>query len=403
MIKSKDAFPVYSIFPGKKFYSFATSFGFYDKRDDISDLVGQKKYRERYEQFKQEIIKLLPAPSVEFDDKEMRIDFIGFSFGDYYLTDIIDNLREREQFSWLHPIGHYQTLISRAHQTREKKELIEKAEAFYEKQVNPLRLKLDDCQDLVTTNFVVSEAHEDLSPKRFLIENLFYLKKQGYDTLFMEHLFNDTMQTELEHYMNSASDAEMPPSLKARLQGLDKGHLFNIQQLGILDKYNVQPSSRQYTYTNLVMAAKKAGIRVIGIDSSLSYEMQKVGIGSTQLDLPKRIRIFNYKASSIIDEEVQSGRCKKWVALMGNTHAEQYAGYSGVAQIQGAQTVLITDNYLKPPEHATINNNSWIAVDENNSLQYSFSIETHPATTLSFAVLGKEIVNENDNASTFKV
>ena len=53
-----------------------------------------------------------------------------------------------------------------------------------EKQRRPLAELLDG-------NFCLGEDHEEISPKRFLIENMSTFRERGFSVLFMEHLAAD--------------------------------------------------------------------------------------------------------------------------------------------------------------------------------------------------------------------
>ncbi|WP_019215800.1 membrane-targeted effector domain-containing toxin [Legionella tunisiensis] len=343
--------PVYSIHPSGKFYNWKTAFGFDHRKDDVRELVIKEKYQKRYQKFKEEILTALPG-HIEYDNELMRIDIVGFSPDDYHLLAIFDKLQK--QFPWLHELSHYQTLASRHLQAMQKKELEAKSLSFFSTDdstnnntsncATKSRSKVMHFSELWKNNLVISEAHEYICSKKFIIKNLHHFKAEGYDTLFLEHIFNDTMQIELDNYMQSPPDADMSPLLQDYLNTLDRGHLFNSQQQ-FLRKNGINPAEVKYTFTNLVIAVKKAGIRIVGLNTSLSYAMQKVGIDSVQEDTPQRIRVFNFKANSIVEQELIAGRTKKWLALMGNTHAEQFEGYPGVSQLQGAQTIIMIDNF----------------------------------------------------------
>ncbi|VEG91756.1 membrane-targeted effector domain-containing toxin [Legionella spiritensis] len=387
--------PVYSIHPGGKFYNWKTPFGFDHSKDDVRELVVRQKYQERYEKFKEEIRKALPG-HIEYDDTQMRIDIIGFSPGDYYLVAAINKLQEK--FPWLHELSHYQTPHSRTVQSKIKQYLDSNSSTFFTANSNNNNNSIDkprpegiNFDDLWKNNLVVSEAHEYICSKKFIIENLPYFKAQGYDTLFLEHLFTDTMQNELDNFMRAPPDADMPPLLQEYLRNLDRGHMFNPPQQQFLRDNGINPAEVKYTFTNLIIAAKKAGIRVVGLDTSVSYKMQEVGANSEQKDLSKRIRIFNYEANSIILNEVQSGKTKKWLALMGNTHAEQFEGYPGVSQLQAAQTVVVSDRFSRESEQPTLEKDVKLPADaeERNYIYGAFLIEAHPDCRLDIPYLSQ--------------
>lgn len=142
------------------------------------------------------------------------------------------------------------------------------------------------------------EWHND--PKQFLIDHMEHIKSCGVKILFMEHLMYDTMQIFLDKYFTDGKDAEMPLPLAAYLRSLDVG--FDLEE-------------SDYNFTALVEAAKKHGVRVVGIDTSLSYEAGHSMYGSSGVD---RYLGMNHAAKEIIDYE--AGLTEKFIALMGNYH-----------------------------------------------------------------------------------
>ena len=112
-------------------------------------------------------------------------------------------------------------------------------------------------QSLLTehTGLLIGEAHNDHMPKTVLIDNMKLLKQNGVDILFMEHLFYDTIQKDLDAY-NSNPKASMPRILEAYLDSLDAG--FRVDS--------------QSGYRALISAAHKNGIRVVALDTAASYK-----------------------------------------------------------------------------------------------------------------------------------
>lgn len=112
----------------------------------------------------------------------------------------------------------------------------------------------------------IGEMHHDEAPKKVLIENMSTLKNQGVTTLYLEHLhYNTTTQKLLDKYMKSKKE-EMPGYLKELLASMDCG----------FDLYGKDGS-----FTSLVIAAKKAGIRIVAIDTAMSYSCgtdRKMGV-----------------------------------------------------------------------------------------------------------------------------
>ncbi len=142
------------------------------------------------------------------------------------------------------------------------------------------------------------ELHNN--PKDFLIDLMGHMKTCGVKLLFMEHLMYDTMQLFLDQYFSDKPNAKMPVPLAAYLQNLDRG--FNLKK-------------SPYNFTALVKAAKMHGIRIVGIDTSLSYEAGYDSFGSGGIN---RYLAMNHVAKKIIEWE--AGWTTKYIALMGIFH-----------------------------------------------------------------------------------
>lgn len=186
---------------------------------------------------------------------------------------------------------------------------------------------LKEAEDLKKSSFIIGEAHQHISSKRFLIENMKMLKKEGFEILFMEHFFYDTDQNDLDKFFQT-KDAPLSGTLQARLREMERHQLIIGEEVV------------KYSFTDVLYAAREAGIRVVGIDVSTTYKAQKIGYDNEQLD-DKRQRYMNYTAHEIIKKEAGSG--EKWCALMGNTHVHSFKNVPGVAELTGARSVQIFD------------------------------------------------------------
>lgn len=164
--------------------------------------------------------------------------------------------------------------------------------------------------------------HCDFSPKAHLIKQMEELYELGVRTLYLEHVFYDTM------YESLAENRKVAPHIELYLQGLDSGQ-------GV--------KSPTYTYSNLVRKAHEVGMRVVPIDTSVSYacgNSRKYGIKSRD----DRIIGMNFVATRIIEEEQKRDGAGKYVALMGIAHvAEHVEGVPGVSELLGVPSVVMTD------------------------------------------------------------
>ncbi|MGY2373839.1 membrane-targeted effector domain-containing toxin [Pseudomonas sp. SDO524_S393] len=187
---------------------------------------------------------------------------------------------------------------------------------------------------------VIGEAHSARASKRLLIDNFKHLKKQGVKTLYMEHLLTDLHQAALETYQRTL---KMPPILENYLLGMDAGHMPRYQG----------PDS----FTQVVKAANKHGIRIRALDCTASYHIK--GLSGDN----NRARLFSYFANQMISSDQQALGPHKWVAFMGSAHTDMYVGVPGIAQLQDAVSLHVRDTtpQLAKPLHSA----GWQSVDDS--------------------------------------
>ncbi|QMT60065.1 hypothetical protein [Legionella sp. PC997] len=179
----------------------------------------------------------------------------------------------------------------------------------------------------------LGEIHHHKFPKKFLIGNLEYFKQLGIKTLFFEFLFYDRHQQLLDAYFHSTSD-ELPPELAAYLyfKDLASGCGFS-------------------GYTDIVKAAKKAGIRIVALDS---YPAILSCIKSFQMkyldgDEQFRIHSFNGNAAKIIEKENNK---EPYLAFLGFDHSyigenSRYKNIKSVAELlPNTCSVFLTDGQV---------------------------------------------------------
>jgi len=172
--------------------------------------------------------------------------------------------------------------------------------------------------------FCIGEYHDKCEPKKYLIENMSKLKEAGVKTLYLEHLFYDSMQEVLDDTL-ARKDKQLPKYMENYLAIMDSG--FQI------------PDTR-YGYLELVKSALNKGIRVVGIDTTGSYlcgSHRKKGVVSSK----DRYQGMNYIASLIMQHEQQKGEAGKFVALMGKFHTLTEEGVPGVAEIMHVPAVSV--------------------------------------------------------------
>ncbi|PVZ12407.1 MULTISPECIES: membrane-targeted effector domain-containing toxin [unclassified Pseudomonas] len=167
---------------------------------------------------------------------------------------------------------------------------------------------------------VIGEAHWARAPKQLLVEQMDRFAKEGVETLYMEHLLSDAHQADLDHFTQTG---DMPAKLRRYLEVLDQGQ-------------RTDPKG-QYTFTAVIKAAQKSGIRVRALDCAASY---RVHINPFDDSQTLRQQLMNYYAHQVITSEPEAG---KWVALMGNSHSDNYLGVPGVADLEGVPSIRAED------------------------------------------------------------
>ena len=189
------------------------------------------------------------------------------------------------------------------------------------------------------SGLVIGEAHVHQSSKQFLIKHMKLLKKEGIKTLYVEHLLTDLHQAELE---TLHSTLKMPDNLKRYLKAQDAGHMSNY--------------TGPHTYTRVVKAANKMGIRVRALDCTASYHVKRM------YGTKARINLFNYFANEVIKADQAAQGPHKWVAFMGDTHCDMYLGVPGIAQLQDAVSLRVRD--VHPSEALPLHRTGWEFVEE---------------------------------------
>ncbi len=248
-------------------------------------------------------------------------------------------------------------------QTRQR--LSEKAELFFSELTLPSRSLP---ANLATTSretlfierlyqqrlgLVIGEAHSSRSSKRLLIDTFKHLKKQGVKTLYIEHLLTDLHQAALDTYQ---STLKMPAILENYLLGLDAGHM---------PRYHGPD-----TFTHVVKAANKYGMRIRALDCTASYHVKGLS------EVNNRTRLFSYFANQVINADQRAVGPHKWVAFVGSTHTDMYRGVPGVATLQDAVSLHVRDT--APPLAKPLHSGGWEVIDEGHgvALRSDFRIKT---------------------------
>src|SRR3989338_5385536 len=195
--------------------------------------------------------------------------------------------------------------------------------------------RVREWRDLLDGNFVLGENHEDISPKKFLIQNMRLLKDRGYDILFMEHLTQAEHQRLLDAYCNAD---EMQKELELYLNDLNEGHMNEDFR-----ESTYREQKGEFNFRTIVEGAKAAGIKVVALEVDIkSYRFRHTGN-------QERMIHFNSQVCDVVFSEEERfleihGRKPKWLALVGNTHLNTYCDIPGIFEIiEGVQDISIID------------------------------------------------------------
>ena len=172
---------------------------------------------------------------------------------------------------------------------------------------------------------VIGESHSSVASNQFLIDNMALLAKQHVTTLYIEHLLTDLHQVDLDIF---ASTGRMPSRLRSYVEDLDWGHLTD--------------STGTYTFENLVKTANRFNMRIRAIDCMSSYRIA----GLPDADGATRLKMMNFFAHSIIAADKPALGAGKWIALVGNAHANTFKGIAGVAELEEVIGLRVQD--VKP-------------------------------------------------------
>lgn len=179
-----------------------------------------------------------------------------------------------------------------------------------------------------SNGLVIGETHASVGSKRLLIDNMAELKKQKVKVLYLEHFTTDFQQASLDEFNRTGN---MPADLERFVTGQDIGH-------------GTDPT-RHYTFKNVLLEAQKNGIRVQSIDCYVSYHQYWRKAPSAVI----RQQMMNYYAHLVIEADQSARGAGKWIALMGNTHANLFEGVPGVSEMQGAIGMRVEEVRIGEP------------------------------------------------------
>ncbi|UZJ60101.1 membrane-targeted effector domain-containing toxin [Pseudomonas sp. KU26590] len=174
-----------------------------------------------------------------------------------------------------------------------------------------------------TSGVVIGESHSALASKRFILDNMEHLVRQDVKTLYMEHLLTDLHQADLDRF---AETGLMSKRLLHDLKRMDK--TFRTDPTGV------------YSFERLVVQAKRHGIEIRAIDCAAGYFIRHLPTHSNTT----RQQVFSYFASRTIHKHQQVMGPHKWMALVGETHANTFKNsVPGIAELEQGIGVRVMD------------------------------------------------------------
>lgn len=184
-----------------------------------------------------------------------------------------------------------------------------------------------------SNGLVIGEVHSSIGSKRLLIDHMAQLAKQQVQVLYFEHLLTDFHQADLDIFNRTG---KLSPALKLYVRDLDEGHGTD--------------TDKRYTFIAVLREAQKHRVRVQAIDCMASYRQ-------AWLQPPKepvRQQMMNYYADRVIRADQAARGPTRWVALVGNSHANTYKGVPGLAELEGAIGLRVEDVPKGQPDYVSI-------------------------------------------------
>ena len=161
---------------------------------------------------------------------------------------------------------------------------------------------------------VVSESQSRVASLYILIKHMPKLARQGVKTLYLNRLFNELHQLDLDAY---ASSGEPSANLKAYLQEMDSQLPVNYNTLALLD------------------AAKAAGVRVQATGGLANYRSFSVAVDEQMAK--------NFLTSEIIRLNQLKHGVGKWIVLTEAQNTNTFRGVAGISEINGGTSLRIEE------------------------------------------------------------
>lgn len=228
---------------------------------------------------------------------------------------------------------------------------------------------------------VVGEVHSSLGSKRLLIDNMAQLAKHQVRVLYLEHMLSDFHQADLDTFNRTG---QLSQALKDYVQKLDEGHATD--------------ADKRYTFLEVLRAAQKHRLRIQAIDCMASYRQAWLHPPSQ----PVRQQMMNYYADRIIRADQAARGPNRWVALVGNSHANTYRGVPGLAELEGAIGLRVEDVPAGQPDHLGIDPGRSAVISGIQAVQVKSDLRLLAAVGKPATVPDLSISLRNVGAFTFR-
>lgn len=283
-----------------------------------------EKYVKLKKYFQEKIVALgLEDPLIYFDDEALRVD-VGYTLKEFqaFFPDFSLIIESHIHQDYLARLKKERARLSDAAEVEFKSVPVSRkklriGEAFSE--AGFIEACLKEFQ-----GFVLGEMHHEKSAKQFLIDNMAKLKSQGVTTIYIEHLMAERHQGLIDAYLKSSEDSPMPKELEIYLACLDKER------------------GTDANFIQLVKAVKKAGMRLIAIDTDASY---RTGVAFEVGQLSAKSRSDRYKVLNMQMVELfrKHDDQKKYVVFVGSGHVATCEGVPGISDLMECPNLVVYD------------------------------------------------------------
>jgi len=222
----------------------------------------------------------------------------------------------------------------------------EKIKELKEKEKSTSKTRRSEVE-LFDGNIAIGERHSDISPKKFMVENMAFFKDQGFKTIFLEHI-PMTLQDDLNTYFNSEEN-KFSTELSRKLDKLNEGHMdfdhiyFEDEALEAKYRSFYYGMSDSFNFKTIISAAKENGINIIALEESAEI-YKNISSGTA------RMSHLNSKIKEIVESVTSDYNATnpplKYIVFVGSAHLNKNEGVPGICDvIDNLQDFSIGDHY----------------------------------------------------------